>query len=160
MMLRKAEGRRQKAERNQSGFLLAVLIATTLLADVAGSRERRLEIAGSGRVVWSSPIRAGERFDVSFIHSQERTLFVQRYVAGADGTVEQDEVQFGSYGAGMPLEPVARGGDRFTARVQRRLAVVPMLSSRAAQLRLRYRGNDVAIDQWFDDFEPFEIRIR
>ena len=139
---------------------VAILVATTVLADVAGSGDRRLEIAGSGRVVWSAPIRAGERFDVSFIHSQERTPFVQHYVAGSDGGVEQDGVSFGSYGAGMPLEPAVRGENRFTAQVRRRLAAVPMLSSHAARLRLRYRDRDVAIDQWFDDFDPFEIRIR
>jgi hypothetical protein len=138
----------------------AAVVFLAVWSSAGLTRSARLEIAGNDLVVWSAPIRAGERFDLSFIHSQERTLFVQRYIAGPDGSVEQDEVMFGSYGAGMPLEPVARSGDRFTARVQRRLAAVPMLSSRAAQLRLRYRGRDVAIDQWFDDFEPFEIRIR
>lgn len=142
----------------KAGGLAVVVMAVLSLAGL--TRSARLEIVGRDHVVWSAPIRDGERFDVSFIHSQEQTRFVQHYVAKSDGSVAQDGVSFGSYGAGMPLGRVVRTGELFTAHVQRRLVAVPMLSSHAARLRLRYRDRDVAIDQWFDDFDPFEIRIR
>ena len=120
----------------------------------------RLELVAGGRVLWSAAAAEGQRFDLSFEHSQERTPFVQHYVVGAAGVIEQDGVSFGSYGAGMPLEPVVLDGHLWTARVRRRLQSVRMLASRSAHVRIVFRDAEVAIDQWLDDYEPFELRLR
>jgi len=121
---------------------------------------RRLEIVARDRVLWSAAASEGQRFDLRFEHSQERTPFIQHYRVGAAGVIEQDSVSFGSYGAGMPLEPVVLDGHLLTAQVRRRLRSVRMLSSRPAHVRIVFRGVEVAIDQWLDDYEPFELRLR
>lgn len=121
---------------------------------------QRLEIVADGRVLWSAAAPAGQRFDVRFEHSQEHTPFIQHYIAGVAGVIEQDRVSFGSYGAGMPLEPALLDDHLLTARVHRQLRGVRMLASRAAHLRVVYRDAEVVIDQWLDDYEPFELRLR
>ena len=120
----------------------------------------RLELVAGGRVLWSAAAAEGQRFDLCFEHSQERTPFVQHYVVGVAGVIEQDSVSFGSYGAGMPLEPAVLNDHLWTARVRRRLPSVRMLASRSAHLRIVFRDAEVAIDQWLDDYEPFELRLR
>jgi hypothetical protein len=121
---------------------------------------RALEITAGGRVTWRAPIAAGERFAVSFMHSQERTRWTQHYVAVNDGRIRQVASTFGSYGAGMPLGEVTRSPAGFTAHTDRRFSSIPMMNSRAAQLTLRYRDHTFAIDRWFADYERFEIRVR
>lgn len=142
--------------------VLAMLLAAAmvLVNGIGLAHSLRLEIAGPHGVVWSRPIAAGEPFEVAFVHSQERTPFDQHYIARRAGLIEQDSVRFGSYGAGMPMTAVVISDSSFVAAVERRLTAVRMLSSHAARLRLRYRGRELRIDQWFDDYEPFEIRIR
>jgi hypothetical protein len=120
---------------------------------------RALEITAGGRVAWRAPIEAGEPFAVSFMHSQERTLWTQHYVA-LNGGIRQVSSTFGSYGAGMPLGEVTRSPAGFTAPTDRRFTSIRMLNSRAAQLTLQYRDHTFAIDRWFADYERFEIRVR
>ena len=137
-------------------------VAACAVIAVAGdaATPRTLEISAGARVAWRAPIHAGERFDVSFVHSQERTVWTQHYVASRDGRIRQESSTFGSYGAGMPRERVTRSPEGFTARVDRRFASIPMMHSHAARLTLRYRGRTFAMDRWFADYERFEIRVR
>lgn len=140
---------------------LCVATASLTLGASRGSRaEHRLEIAGAQGAVWAYRIAPGQPFDVTFVHSQERTRWTQHYVAGDDGAIHQTGSTFGSYGAGMPTGPVRRTADGFESHVERRLVSIPMLSSKAAELTLIVEGRRMALDRWFPDFEAFEIRIR
>ena len=127
---------------------------------VGWTPSQRLELVAGGRVLWSAAAAEGQRFDLRFEHSQERTPFIQHYVVGVAGVIEQTSVSFGSYGAGMPLEPAVLDGHLLTARVRRHLRSVSMLASRSAHVRIVFRDAEVVIDQWLDDYEPFELRIR
>lgn len=141
-------------------LVMCLLAASCTLGASRLSRAHRLEIAGAQGVVWASRIVAGQAFDVSFVHSQERTRWTQHYVADEDGAIRQIGSTFGSYGAGMPLGPVHRTGEGFESPVDRRFSSIPMLSSKAAELMLIVEGRRMALDRWFPDFEAFEIRIR
>lgn len=144
------------------GALLIACLATAAIAFGASATrgERRLEIAGRRGSVWASPVAPGQPFDVTFVHSQERTRWTQHYVVGRDGAIVQTGSTFGSYGAGMPLGPARLTAEGFVSAVGRRLESIRMLSSTSAGLALLVDGRRVALDRWFQDFEPFEIRIR
>lgn len=139
-----------------------ICVALCAVVSTAGdtAAPRALEIVARGRVTWRAPIAAGERFAVSFLHSQERTLWTQHYVALNDGRIRQVASTFGSYGAGMPLGEVRRSPAGFTARSDRYFASIPMMHSRTAQLTLQYRGHTFAVDRWVADYERFEVRLR
>ena len=144
-----------------TGTLMRIGVTCACATALVGlTPSRRLEIVAGGRVLWSAAAAEGQRFDLRFEHSQERTPFIQHYVVGVAGVIEQDSVSFGSYGAGMPLEPAVLDDHLLTARVRRRLRNVRMLASRSAHLRIVFRDTEVAIDQWLDDYEPFELRLR
>jgi hypothetical protein len=140
--------------------LLCVVACASISATHHAAAPRALEIGAGGRVVWRVPIAVDERFELSFVHSQERTLWTQHYFAGADARIWQDASTFGAYGAGMPDGRATRSAEGFTVRVNRRLSSIAMMNSRAAELRLRYRGHTFALDRWFADYERFEIRVR
>jgi hypothetical protein len=143
-------------------LLAACLIAGSLSlgASTAAGRRLHLEIAGRGGIVWSQAVSPGEPFDVSFLHSQEKVRWTQHYRVGHDGRIGQTGSTFGSYGAGMPMGPAHRAGDGFSAPVDLPLASIPMLGSAAAGITLTIEGRALALDRWFQDFEPFEIRLR
>jgi hypothetical protein len=142
--------------------LLGALVL--LAAAVAGCNDRphlQLQIAAGGdRVVWSTPIALGERFHVSFVHSQEKVRWSHHYLAAAGPAIVQDGSTFGSYGAGMPMSPVERRNASFIASGVQHVGSIPMLSWRAAGTELNVHGTNVSLDQWFGDYERFEIRIR
>jgi hypothetical protein len=120
----------------------------------------RLEFEGAGLGTWQAPLAEGESFAISFVHSQEKTLWIQHYRAAEDGTIAQTGSTFGSYGAGMPLEATRLTPLGFTVPLNRRFHAIQMRNSRDAQLTLHYRSHRYAIDQWFEPFAPFEIRVR
>lgn len=140
---------------------LAVVVTMAAAAiGAAPAADLRLEVAGVHGVVWVAPIARGEHFDVAYRHSQERVLWTQHYRAERAGTLWQEGSTFEGYGAGMPLTPVHREAGGFRSGDLRRLRVVPLLSWRGAGLRLVYRGESVSLDRWFDDYAPFDIRVR
>ena len=143
-------------------LLFASLVVAGLTLGAASSevRQRRLEVAGAGGVVWSQAVLPGDTFDVSFVHSQERTRWIQHYRVAGDGAIRQTGSTFGSYGAGMPIGPVRLTKGGFEAPVDRRLPSIRMLSSKAAELTLVFAGRRMALDRWFQDYAAFEIRIR
>jgi hypothetical protein len=142
------------------GLLICVVAALCGIgAEAKGADLTRLQVASRGTVVWAAPIERGERLDVSFIHSQERTLWTQHYRLGDDGALWQQGSTFGSYGAGMPLGRVERTSTGFTDHTTFRVGGVRLLNWKPAHLTLHYRGRAIALDQWFEDYEPFEIRV-
>jgi hypothetical protein len=139
------------------GCCLAALCS--LSAGTDGSAPHWLRIATEDRVVWQAAIATGERIDFSFVHSQERTLWTQHYRVGDGGVLWQEGSTFGSYGAGMPTGPTRRSRAGLTEATIRRLGAVHLLNSKRAHLMLHYRGRTIAVDQWFEDYEPFAIRV-
>jgi hypothetical protein len=141
------------------GVLFGCVAALCGIAAGSSPQIEQLQIASGGYVAWEGPIERGERIDVSFVHSQERTLWTQHYRVGNDFVLWQDGSTFGSYGAGMPLGRVQRTGAGLTNRTTLRVGVVRLLNWKPARLTLHYRGHTIALDQWFEDYEPFEIRV-
>lgn len=140
--------------------IACVLVAwCSLGARAAIPAAHHLEITVRNRIVWRAPVALDERFDLSFVHSQERTLWTQHYRAGADGQLWQEGSTFGSYGAGMPLGRTFRSARGFTVATRRRLGTLRLLNSRSAQLTLFYRGQPLPIGRWFEDYEPFALRV-
>ena len=147
-----------------SGRRLVVGAASAMLSVCLSGclvgKAHRLEIAEHGRVSWAHAVRAGDTFDVSFVHSQERTRWTQHYRVADGGSLMQTGSTFGSYGAGMPIGSAVRTDDGFTAPLELRLSAIPMLAAASAELTLIVEGRRVALDQWFQDYDAFEIRIR
>lgn len=141
-------------------FLSCVAAALSTVGPVAVDPVGvQLQIAANQHVLWAAPVSRGELIDVSFVHSQERTLWTQHYRVGEDDVLWQDGSTFGSYGAGMPLGDVQRTRAGFRDHTTLRVDVVRLLNWKPAQLTLHYRGRAIALDQWFEDYEPFEIRV-
>jgi len=136
-------------------------LALTLAGRGDGIHAGRLEIVARGHVFWTSPIQDEEAFEVAYIHSREFSVWVQHFRAEPDGLIRQTGSTFQAFGAGMPLgsAPAALGRDGLTVTVDSRLADIRLMNWRLSQIELRYRGQHVAVGQWFEDFEPFQIRL-
>lgn len=142
-------------------FAAAALVA--VLSGCSGHGE--LQVVGAAdRVAWRGPIEPGETFDVAFTHSQEGGRWVQHYVA-SDRGIEQRSSSFPSFGAGMPVESadgsaIGHTPQAYTVAAPARIGDLPMMNSDAAAITLTYRGHQVSLGVFFDDFERFTIRIR
>ena len=54
----------------------------------------------TGESYLSVPVELGDTFDVSFLHSVNKSLIIERYIVEADG-IYLEECYFASYGAGV-----------------------------------------------------------
>lgn len=124
-----------------------------------------LQVVTAGdHVAWRGPIESGEAFDVAFTHSQEGGRWVQHYVAAGHG-IEQRSSSFASFGAGMPVgstdgSAIRHTPQAFTIAAPARIGDLRMMHSDAAFITLTYRGQQVPLGPFFDEFERFTIRIR
>jgi hypothetical protein len=143
-----------------SNWTIALWSGVMLLVGTPAPSGPRLEVVSHDRVLWSTPVQPGDTFEIAFQHSQERTAWVQHYRVGIDRAIWQDGSTFGSYGAGMPLMAVNRDHGGFHTRQRRRIGELRMLSSTAAGLRMDMNGRTLEVGRWFDDYEPFAIRVR
>jgi hypothetical protein len=73
----------------------------------------------------------GERVELHYRHSVERTPVVEVFRAEPDG-LWFVEMQFVSQGAGLPTEGYVREGDHFVLRQPRRVGTLPLLVSGVA----------------------------
>jgi hypothetical protein len=141
-----------------------IVVATMLLVALPGHGAERpaLEIVrADGHVVWRAPIDEGERFDLVFIHSQERSPWAHHYVAGAGRRIVQTASTFSALGAGMPAHaPTRLTSSRFTTEMPLDIGVLEMIHSTAAAFTIQHRGRDIPLASLLDDFDRFAIRIR
>jgi hypothetical protein len=141
----------------------SVLLA---LAGPEGAGSERLEVVDErGRVIWSAPVHAGERFDVSFVHSHERCRWAQHYRIGVRGTIVQEASTFPCFGGGMPEAPpdhskVIRTPAGYTTAAPLRIGALAMMNWRPAEVTLVRRGRAVRIGDRLQDYERFTIRVR
>lgn len=154
---------RRTARRTAAG-LLAASLALASGGHAAVTCGRALEVVADRGVVWRAPIRLGERFDLSFLHSSERCLWTQHYRATVGG-IWQESSTFPCFGAGMPsgssdATPVLRTRSGYVVSAPRLIGEVPMLSWQRGDITLELRGRSVALSPVLDDFERFTVRIR
>jgi hypothetical protein len=143
------------------GCLGAVLF---VLADAgAGQTIHRLQIVDAGGATkWEAPVRPGERFDLTYIHSSERCRWTQHYTAGPGMRITQTASTFPCFGAGMPVagEVLRRSAEGFTVAAPRSVDAVDLMQWAPAGITLRYRHRAIPISSWFADYDAFSIRIR
>lgn len=130
------------------------------------SRPLRLEVVGGdGRIVWAHAVRAGETFDLAFIHSAERCRWVQHYVVDAERGVRQSGSTAPCFGAGMragPADggPVRRRAAGFETGAPLAIGVLRMMNWRPADITLVHRGRPWPIGRCMADWSSFAVRIR
>lgn len=144
--------------------LLAASLALVTGGRPAASRARMLEVVADRGVVWRAPLRLGDRFDLSFVHSSERCRWIQHYQATAAG-IRQESSTFPCFGAGMPSgstdgTPVVRTGRGYVVAAPRLIGELSMLSWRRGDITLALRDRSYALSSMLDDFERFSLRIR
>ena len=141
----------------------AVSVALISLAMGTGGSHKthRLEVVSDGRAVWSGPIGEGEAFSLTYTHSRELSRWVQHYAAQG-GNLRQAGSAFAAYGAGMPLgqAPAARTAEGFSVPQNQVLDELRMMNWRGASIELLYRGQELNVSSWFDDFDSFSVRVR
>jgi len=149
--------------RGRRGWMLAGLLVPVIAASGA---VHHLELVSSGgRVTWRAPIASGEAFDLQFVHSHERCLWIQHYRAGRDGAIYQTGSTFPCFGAGMPAgstdgSPVVRTADGYLVAAPARIGELQMMNSKDAGITVVWRNQRVLISRLFDDFERFTMRVR
>ncbi len=108
----------------------AVITAAALLFVGRSGVTVRLTEAG-GRVMWSHSVPAGQRFELRYTHSVERTPVIEEYRAEPEG-VWFEAMRFYSQGAGLPTEGYVREGKAFVLRSQRKIGVLTVRVSSVA----------------------------
>ncbi len=124
-----------------------------------------LELVARGRVIWSTPLRAGEHFHVSFTHSSEGCRWTHHYAALDDGRVRQHGSTFPCVGPGMPTAstdgtPVRRTAAGYDMSAPRVLDRLTIMNWRPARITLQLGGRTWPVGEWLPDYEAFAIRVR
>jgi hypothetical protein len=155
-----------RPDRGRTRIRLVLVLAGTSLAGLTGPASvRQLEVVSAGdRTVLAIPVHDGERVDVAFTHSSEKCRWTQHYeVRGFH--LDQVGSTFPCFGPGMP--PASRDGgplgwsrSGFTAFGGGRHDSIPMLYSRAADIRVVVRGTSTPVGDRLADFEAFTVRVR
>lgn len=96
-------------------FFLIVLFCLTIFA--VSHKKDFLLVSGDGRTVKVFTIYPGKVFQLSYIHSVEKTEIVEIYKISNDHKIILDSIIFESLGAGLPFElpevKFERRGDKF-----------------------------------------------
>jgi hypothetical protein len=116
-----------------------VVAAATLFLGRSGL-DLTIADLGSGRVFWHRAVQPGERIELHYVHSVERTPVVEVFRAEADG-LWFIEMRFVSQGAGLPTQGYAREGDHFVLRGNQKVGGLPVRVSAVAGHYLRI-GDD------------------
>lgn len=98
--------------------------------------------ARTDRVLWRRAVMAGERVELRYTHSVERTPVIEEFRAERDG-LHLVAMRFSSQGAGLPTQGYTREGDHFVLRTDRKIGTLPLRVSRIAGHRLRVGIDDV-----------------
>lgn len=85
-----------------------------------------------GRIVWSRDVPAGQRFEIRYTHSVERTPVIEECSAQPDG-LWFELMRFYSQGAGLPTEGYVREGNAFVLRARRKVGVLSVRVSSIAK---------------------------
>jgi hypothetical protein len=120
---------------------LAIAFSAMLLVDWSGVDITISDFA-SGRILWRRTVPPGERIELHYVHSVERTPIVEVYRADVDG-LWFVEMRFVSQGAGLPTEGYTREGDHFVLRATRRIGALPLRVSAVAHYYATVRGERV-----------------
>jgi hypothetical protein len=113
----------------------AVMSAVALLFVERADVTLRVTDIERGRVVWSRNVGAGQRFEIRYIHSVERTPVIEEYGAQPDG-LWFESMRFYSQGAGLPTEGYVREGNAFVLRARRKVGVLSVRVSSIARHEL------------------------
>jgi len=126
-------GRRPARIVTAAAVALAALasVAALLFVERAGVTLRVTHVE-RGRVVWSRHVPTGQRFELRYTHSVERTPVVEEYRAEPDG-VWFELMRFYSQGAGLPTEGYVREGKAFVLRARRKVGVLSVRVSSIAK---------------------------
>ncbi len=120
-------------------------------------------VSASGRTIWSGTIFTGERFDITFVHSQEHCLWTQRYAVTANWFIEQTSSNYPCFGAGLPLETARHRLSRtdlgYAMTGQSRFRNIDMMNSTQANITLVYRGHAIRLSSRMAEFERFSLRV-
>jgi hypothetical protein len=147
----------------------AALVVSGLLVASQGDTGPRarhvLALVSGGRVAWSSPVRTGEAFTLSFEHSAEKCRWTQHYRVVSGGRIEQVSSTFPCIGAGMPWSssdgsPAVRTPDGYTLAAFRLFDDIHMRNSLRAGIVLSVGDQWVDVSRLFDDFQPFTLELR
>ncbi|MDR7544057.1 MAG: DUF1850 domain-containing protein [Armatimonadota bacterium] len=118
------------------------LTAATLLVGSAG-----LEIvvtSTDGRRLHVPDVQAGERIELRYRHSVERTPVIEIFRAERDG-LWFEEMWFVSHGAGLPTAGYTREGGRFVLRERKRIGDLPLMVATTADQRLQVAGREIPL---------------
>ena len=122
-----------------------------------------LALVSGARIAWSSHVRTGEPFSLSFEHSAEKCRWTQHYVVASGGRIEQVSSTFPCIGAGMPWSssdgsPAVRTMDGYTLAALRLFHDIHMRNSLRAWIVLSVGDQRVDVSRLFDDFPAVHPR--
>ncbi len=130
-------------------MLAAVAVAAVASAAALLFVERtgvtlRVVDSETGRVLWSLVAATGQRLELRYTHSVERTPIIEEYRAEPDG-LWFESMRFYSQGAGLPTEGYVREGKAFVLRARRKVGVLSVRVSSVAghQLMVGDQGLDL-----------------
>ncbi len=104
--------------------------AALLLVERTGVTLRVVD-SDTGRVLSSLLAATGQRLELKYTHSVERTPISEEYRAERDG-LWFESMRFYSQGAGLPTEGYVREGNAFVLRARRRVGVLSVRVSSVA----------------------------
>ncbi|WP_238580892.1 DUF1850 domain-containing protein [Streptomonospora alba] len=98
---------RRRALRAGGGLLAVGLLGGLAAAAQPGGRRLRFVAAdaGSGRVVLSVPVAAGERVTLRYTHSVSKRPVEEEFSISATGGLLMQEMRFDTFGANLPAGP-------------------------------------------------------
>ncbi len=122
--------------------MAAVLVAAaTLFVDRSGIAISIAE-ARTDRILWFRVGASGDRIELRYRHSLERTPIIEEFRAERDG-LHLVTMRFSSQGAGLPTEGYTVEGGQFVLRTDRRVGALPLRVSKIAGHRLVVGADDL-----------------
>lgn len=116
----------------------------------------------TGKVIISTPIEEGDILELSWIHSIEKTPWLERYQVEDDQWILK-EVRVKSFGAGVDVEaPVVEVKDGWTVmrEMNRSFSKLRFLYSRNVNYTMYINGLSVDLPGQIPHHTPVDVRIR
>ncbi|WP_366922179.1 DUF1850 domain-containing protein [Metallumcola ferriviriculae] len=160
----------REKNRRKIGFFFLLSLGILMLAGImwtkifsAPSLMLSIENANSGQLIWSGPIKEGEKFQIRYTHSVDHLPVIEAYQV-RQGSLVLDKVSWISFGAGLDYagqgELILDGKWVRIINMNRQIGTLPLRVGTIADHTLQYRGSEVHLWDYAAGMDLVYISVR
>jgi hypothetical protein len=145
-------------------LLILVFLITALIVSAWPSSFLQIVVRKSGRTIFLEPVKPGEAFVLSYIHSVENTPVSGTFEITQEGRIEVIKTVFSSYGTGLPLfaprEQIHREKGKMVVNHENEIMEkIPLVVVEITKQRVHFRNIQFLFSDFVKDGTIVDIRV-